>query len=213
MRQPIFSTAGERSGVPLTVAPSARMGHELEAVERALHIMGSVFAGPRSVVFLTLEALRSDPLGPAHRTEKLAEVVAEHCRVTLAAPSGSSFPKGPFETLEIGPPEHPDLTRALAGHDVVVVQTLPSPRQLLAVRRHAPRLVVDMVAPLALEAAEIAANGGANSAMTRWRMREQIAHLALADLALCTNERQRDLALGAALAARALAHDPSRVPL
>jgi glycosyltransferase involved in cell wall biosynthesis len=166
--------------------------------------MAPVPGSRTSVVFLTTEPLVERPPGPAHRTLRLAEAVARHCRVTVAAPRGSVFPEGPFETIETGPRGDTDLPAALAGHDVAVVQNLPSPRQLLAVRRHVPHLVVDMIAPLAFEAAEIASNDAARRAVTRWRMNEQVAHLMLADLVLCTNERQRDLALGAGLTAAAL---------
>jgi glycosyltransferase involved in cell wall biosynthesis len=163
-----------------------------------------------SVVFLAKEPLTPSPPGPALRTAKLAEAAAAHCDVTLAAPRGSVFPDGPFGTRDSGPVDDPDIARAIAGHDVAVVPTLPSPRQLLAARRHAPHLVVDMVAPLALEAAEIGNDGAARAAITRWRIREQVAHLVLADLVLCTNDRQRDLALGMGLAGGALGRHPTR---
>jgi glycosyltransferase involved in cell wall biosynthesis len=155
------------------------------------------------VLFLAPEPLGPNTLGPTHRTVKLAEAVAEHCAVTLAAPGPSTFPDGPFRTIETGPLHDQDLVSALAGQDVAVVQPLFSPRQLLRARRSVPRLVVDMLAPLALEAAEIGADPRERAAAARWRIREQIAHLKLADLVLCSNDRQRDLAIGAALAAGA----------
>jgi glycosyltransferase involved in cell wall biosynthesis len=154
----------------------------------------------RSVVFLAPEPLRPSITGPARRTVKLAEVVAEHCRVTLAAPSPSTFPDGPFRTIDTGPLDDQDLAAALAGHDVAVVQTLPSPRQLLTAMRSGARLVVDLIAPLALEALEVDADAG-RAAVVRWRAREMVSHLAAADLVLCSNERQRDLLFGAGLAA------------
>jgi glycosyltransferase involved in cell wall biosynthesis len=166
-----------------------------------------------SVVFVVTEPLGPSPPAPARRMIKLAEAVASHCDVTLAAPDGSVFPVGPFRTRETGAAGNPDMARAIAGHDVAVVPTLPSPRQLLVARRHAPHLVVDMIAPLALEAAEIGSDTPTRAAMTRWRIREQIAHMGLADLVVCTNERQRDLALGMAFAGAALGRDPSRRPL
>jgi glycosyltransferase involved in cell wall biosynthesis len=155
----------------------------------------------RSVLIVAPEPLRASPTGPARRALKLAEVVAEHCPVTLAAPDPSTFPDGPFRTLATGPIDDQRLAAAFAEHDVVVVQVLPSPRQLLAATRHARRLVVDLIAPLALEALEIAGDPGRRRAIVRWRTREMVAHLAAADLILCTNDRQRDLLVGAALAA------------
>jgi glycosyltransferase involved in cell wall biosynthesis len=121
--------------------------------------------------------------------------------VTLAAPTPSAFPAGPFRTLETGPPHAQALAQAVRGHDIAVVQTLPSPRQLVAVRRHVPRLVVDLIAPLALELALTGKGGAARRSVVRWRAREMVAHLAAADLVLCTNDRQRDLMVGAGLAA------------
>lgn len=172
-----------------------------------------VAAADTSVLFLAPEPLGATETGPARRTVKLAEAVAEHCSVTLAAPGPSRFPEGPFRVLETGPPDDGGLGAALAGHDVAVVQTLPSPRQLLTVRRNVRHLVVDLLAPLALEAAEIGPAGPARGALARWRVRELLAHLALADLVLCTNERQCDLAIGAALASGQLGGDGARPSL
>jgi glycosyltransferase involved in cell wall biosynthesis len=105
------------------------------------------------------------------------------------------------------------LAAAMAAHDVVVVQALPSPRQLIAAVHHAGRLVVDLIAPLALELAEVEADRAARRrAAVRWRSREMVAHIAAADLVLCGNERLRDLALGAGMAAGLLASHAA-VPL
>jgi glycosyltransferase involved in cell wall biosynthesis len=161
----------------------------------------------RSVLFLAPEPLRESLTGPARRTVKLAEVVARHCAVTLAAPSPSVFPGGPFRTQETGPVDDQALAPLFAAHDVVVVQSLPSPRQLLAALRHARRLVVDLVAPRALEAREIGPDDGARRSAVRWREREMVAHLHAADLVLCANERQRDLYVGAWLASGRVGDD------
>lgn len=136
---------------------------------------------------------------------KLAECVAEQCEVTLAAPAPSIFPDGPFRTLETGPRNDQRLAEAFAQHDVTVIQVLPSPRQLLTAVRHAQRLVVDMIAPLALELAETVVDGAARDAIVNWRARELTAHLAAADMVMCSNEKQRDLMIGAALGAGLLA--------
>jgi glycosyltransferase involved in cell wall biosynthesis len=158
-------------------------------------------APARSVLFLSPEPLHASLTGPARRAVKLAEVVAEHCAVTLAAPDPSVFPPGPFRAVGTGAAHDQRLDEALTGHDVVVVQTLPSPRQLLAVRRRAPRLVVDLLAPLALEASQMAGDPATRRAVVRWRAREMVAHMAVADLVVCSNDKQRDLLLGAGLAA------------
>ena len=169
--------------------------------------MPPMAATPRrtSVVFLAPEPLLERETGPNRRTVKLAETTAETCSVTLAAPSPSVFPDGPFRTLETGPVHAQDLRSVVGGHDVAVVQTLPSPRQLLVARRCARRLVVDLPAPPPLEASWLGPDGAARDALARWRMRHLIAHVAAADLVLCGNERQRDLVLGAALATGAMA--------
>jgi glycosyltransferase involved in cell wall biosynthesis len=164
-------------------------------------------------MFLAPEPLRPDLTGPARRAVKLAEAVAERCAVTLAAPAPSTFPEGPFRTLETGPIHNQSLAAAMAAHDVVVVQTLPSPRQLASAVRHAPHLVVDLIAPLALEVSQLAAyDERARDAALRWRAREMVMHVAAADLVLCTNEKQHDLVVGAALASGLLESD-SGAPL
>lgn len=115
--------------------------------------------------------------------------------VTLAAPTGSTFPDGPFATEEVGPLDDLRLADALQRHDIAVVQVLHSPRLLLSAIRHARWLVVDAIAPFAYEAAE----GGVPETVVAWRARQLAAHVAAADLLLCTNERQKDLLNGIAL--------------
>ncbi|HEX2087264.1 MAG TPA: glycosyltransferase, partial [Solirubrobacteraceae bacterium] len=154
------------------------------------------------VLVLAPEPLHPSPTGPSRRALRLAEAIAAECPVTLAAPAPSEFPDGPFRTIETGPRHDQELARAFAGHDVAVVQTLPSPRQLLVARRHAPRLVVDLIAAFALELREMG-----DDAAVRWRVREMVAHLAAADLVVCSNEHQRDLVIGVGMAAGLL--DPA----
>jgi glycosyltransferase involved in cell wall biosynthesis len=137
--------------------------------------------------------------GPTRRAVKLAEIASEHCEVTLAAPSPSVFPEGPFRTLETGPMNDQRLTEAMASHDVTVLQMLPSPRQILNALRSAPRIVLDLIAPFALEVAEMGLEGGNREAIARWRTRELVALVTAADLVLCSNEKQRDLLLGVGL--------------
>jgi glycosyltransferase involved in cell wall biosynthesis len=179
-------------------APHSRLRRESAAPRRSPET--GVQPTATSVLFLSPEPLAASPTGPARRTVKLAEAAAERCKVTLAAPAPSVFPDGPFRTLETGPPDDQRLAGAARSHDVVVVQTLPSPRQLFAVRRHARVLVVDLIAPVALEMMEVRDDPG-RRATVRWRAREMVAHMAAADLVICSNERQRDLATGAGMAA------------
>lgn len=161
-----------------------------------------------TVLFLAPEPVHAAATGPARRALKLAEVVAAHCDVTLAAPAPSTFPEGPFRTLETEPGAGGRVAAAFAAHDISVVQTLPSPRALLAAHRRAPRLVVDLIAPLALEVSEIDGDASRRSTVVEWRARQMVSHLAAADMVLCTNERQRDLLVGAALGSGLLAASP-----
>jgi glycosyltransferase involved in cell wall biosynthesis len=155
-----------------------------------------------SVLVVAPEPVGPSAIGPARRAAKLAEVVGAECEVTLAAPSPSTFPEGPYRTLDTGPVDDQRLAGAFARHDVTVVQALPSPRQLLAAIRRCRHLVVDMIAPLAFEAAQAPGQGPAQRRATAgWRVRQLADHLRAADLVLCTNERQRDLFIGAATVA------------
>jgi glycosyltransferase involved in cell wall biosynthesis len=160
----------------------------------------------KAVLFVSPAPVGPQLTGPARRAIKLALAVAEHCPVTLAAPAPSDFRDLPLRTLETRPGNDSRLAGAIAAHEVVVVQTLPSPRQLATARLRARHLVVDMIAPLALEASETGARRGARAAVARWRARELVAHLRAADLVLCSNERQRDFMIGAAVAAGAAGH-------
>lgn len=163
------------------------------------------------MLFVSPGPVGPDVTSPARRALKLAEAVGEHCRVTLAAPAPSEFPDGPFAVLETGASGEEGLATAMREHDVVLVQTMPSPRLLIGAIRAARRLVVDLIAPLALEASEVTTGAPARRrALTRWRERELVAHLAAADLVLCSNEKQRDLITGAALGAGVLALDGAR---
>src|SRR5918911_704223 len=81
--------------------------------------MPPMAATPRrtSVVFLAPEPLLEGETGPNRRTVKLAETTAETCSVTLAAPSPSVFPDGPFRTLETGPVHAQDLRSVVCGNE------------------------------------------------------------------------------------------------
>ena len=161
------------------------------------------------MLFLAAVPRGPELTGPARRALKLAEVVGERCPVTLAAPSPSEFPEGPFRVLETGPVQDQRLGAAFAEHDVAVVQLLPSPRHLIGAIRRSTRLVVDVLTPVALEVSELPADPG-RRALISWRLRELLAYLVAADLVLCTNERQRDLLIGTVLGARLL--DPGDMP-
>lgn len=163
------------------------------------------------MLFLAPEPLGPDAVAASRRAAKLAEAVGRELPVTLAAPDPSTFPDGPFRTLGTGPVHDQRLAGAFAEHEVCVVQTLLSPRQLLSAIRHARHLVVDLLAPLAFEAAHMPGQGAdERRAITNWRVRQLVDHLVAADLVLCTNERQRDLLMGAATAAAGTVPDPAR---
>ena len=101
-------SAGRRPRAPRAQRPSGRVRPPRIVVRtRALHELsghhdlGSALTLPahathRSVLILAPEPLTESATGPAQRAVKLAEAVAEHCQVTLAAPAPSVFPDGPF---------------------------------------------------------------------------------------------------------------------
>lgn len=182
------------------------------ATNRGVARIAAVSARPRSVLVLA-----PDPLGPGEnaaskRAARLATILGDDgCRVTLAAPDPSTFPDGPYRTLGTGPVHDQRLRVAFAEHDVSVVQPL-APRILLAAVRHARHLVVDVHAPLAFEALLMPGQDPAQQrAMARWRTQQLGAHLAAADLVLCTNDRQRDLLAGVATLAAEAVPDPRRL--
>jgi hypothetical protein len=138
--------------------------------------------------------------GNAIRAYELAKVLGEHAEVTLAAPSSGSV-----EGVEHRPFDREDpraLRALLRGVDVVV--TLPQNPVVTAVlRRSAARIVYDLYDPKPLQLLEAFASAGrlTRRYWSRIALDHVLAALALGDRLVCASERQRDLWIGAMLAA------------
>jgi Glycosyl transferases group 1 len=135
--------------------------------------------------------------GPAIRAMELARVLADHCRVTLAAPPPSRPEDPRLELLETTSQDFDRLLAALKTHDVVIAQQLPA--QLLRYVQKLPiRYVADLYNPLMIELLEALADAGAPRAQSlAGRLTRTVrAQCAVADFAICASEKQRDLWLG-----------------
>ena len=135
--------------------------------------------------------------GPAIRAVELARVLAEHCRVTLAAPGPSRVDHPGVELLEASASDFDVLLDALRSHDVVVAQQLP-PQLLRYVQKLPIRYVADLYNPLMIELLEALADAGAprEHSLARRLTRAVNAQCAAADFVICASEKQRDLWLG-----------------
>jgi glycosyltransferase involved in cell wall biosynthesis len=149
------------------------------------------------VLVVSAEPVGARMAGPAIRAYELARALADHARVTLAAPAPSELGDERVTLLQAGLADYDALTAAVGAHDVVVAQVLP-PRLLSRVWRRPARLVVDLYNPTVVEAIEAtkAKAPGSRGRINRIVGRAAAAHLAAADLAVCASERQRDLWLG-----------------
>jgi glycosyltransferase involved in cell wall biosynthesis len=135
--------------------------------------------------------------GPAIRAVELARVLAEHCRVTLAAPGPSRIEDPQLDLLEATSADFDLLLAAIRTHDVVVAQQLPA--QLLRYVEKLPvRYVADLYNPLMIELLEALADAGAprERSLARRLTRAVFAQCAAADFVICASEKQRDLWLG-----------------
>jgi glycosyltransferase involved in cell wall biosynthesis len=146
------------------------------------------------VLFVSAEPVGAAMAGPAIRVVELARVLAQHCDVTVAAPSPSDPGLVPGRLLEAGFADFEVLLAALREHDVVVAQQFP-PQLLRYAARLPIRYVADLYNPLMIEVLEAAGgDGGDSSARRAWR--SMLGQCAVADLVLCASEKQRDLWLG-----------------
>jgi hypothetical protein len=146
------------------------------------------------VLFVSAEPVGEAMAGPAIRVVELARVLAEHCDVTVAAPSPSDPEVVPGRLLDAGFADFETLLRALREHEVVVAQQFP-PQLLRYAARLPIRYVADLYNPLMIEVLEASGRDGGESAARRaWR--SMLGQCAVADLVLCASEKQRDLWLG-----------------
>jgi glycosyltransferase involved in cell wall biosynthesis len=146
-----------------------------------------------------------DPTGPelggnAMRATELARALGAHGEVTLLAPG--SAPPAPVAHAAWDPDAPRTLRPLLAGADAVV-STPQSPEATAELRRSGARLVLDLYDPFPLAALE------AHAGATPWRRRFHtmlagdsfLEGMRAAHHLICASERQRDLWLGALLAA------------
>jgi glycosyltransferase involved in cell wall biosynthesis len=145
------------------------------------------------VLFISAEPIGAAMAGPAIRVLELARAVAEHCRVTVAAPPPSEVTDTRFELIEASLSDFERLLEAVRRHDVVVAQRLP-PQLLRYVARMPVRFVADLYNPQMIEVLEAIGDGSADSARIAWR--SMLGQCAVADLVICASEKQRDLWLG-----------------
>jgi glycosyltransferase involved in cell wall biosynthesis len=144
------------------------------------------------VLFISSEPLGASIAGPAIRVLELARAVAAHCDVTVAAPGPSDAGDAPVEVLEAELADFDRLLEALRNTDVVVAQRLP-PQLLRYVARMPVRFVADLYNPQMIEVLEAFDEPGPDH---RRAWRSMLGHLAVADMAICASEKQRDLWLG-----------------
>jgi glycosyltransferase involved in cell wall biosynthesis len=135
--------------------------------------------------------------GPAIRALELARVLAEHCRVTVAAPGPTRVEDPRIELLEVTTTDFDRMFEALRSHEVVVAQQLP-PQLLRYVEKLPIRYVADLYNPLMVELLEALADARVprEASLARRLTRMVLAQCAVADFVICASEKQRDLWLG-----------------
>jgi glycosyltransferase involved in cell wall biosynthesis len=161
---------------------------------------------PRRIVVLTRDRTGPELGGNAVRAAELARVLAAHGDVTLTSPGEA--PDGPFEHIPWEPERPRGLRGVLADADVVVA-TPQSPAAAAELRRCGAKLILDAYDPFPLAVLE----GHRDGSRLLRRVHVTLARdaylggLRSAHHVICASERQRDLWLGAMLAAGLLKPD------
>lgn len=135
--------------------------------------------------------------GNAIRAFELAKVLAQHAEVTLAAPSS---PGGQSEVRQV--PLDSDDARRLQAFDIVLA--LPQgPARSAQLRRCGARIVYDLYDPKPLQMLESMAGKRRleRAYWARLALDHTLEALQRGDFLICAGDRQRDLWLGALLAA------------
>jgi len=157
--------------------------------------------GRQRVLVISEDPVGEEMGGNAIRAFELAKVLAQHAEVKLAAPSSAAaqteLPQVPLDADE---PQR--LVSEL--RDVDVVLTLPQgPGRSAQLRRSNARVVYDLYDPKPLQMFE--AMAGKRPAERAYWARIALDHtleaLLAGDFLICAGDRQRDLWLGALLAA------------
>ena len=155
-----------------------------------------------SVLVISEDPVGAEMGGNAIRAYEVARALSEHAEVTLAAPASGGAAPG-VEHVPFDRESPRELGAQLRGIDVVV--TLPQNPVITSVlRRSRARIVYDLYDPKVLQSMEAHAT---SSTITRqyWStitLDHLLEALSLGDYFMCASERQRDLWIGAMLAAR-----------
>jgi glycosyltransferase involved in cell wall biosynthesis len=159
-----------------------------------------------TVLFITGDPVGAEMGGNAIRAYELARAVAPHADAVLAAPQGRGASPSTVR-IERFDPARPEALRPLIDAARAIV-TPPQGAEVTAwLRRSEAALIYDLYDPGALETLEI--HAVASSARRRlWAtlaVDQLLDALHLGNRFICATERQRDLWLGAMVAARLIA--------
>jgi glycosyltransferase involved in cell wall biosynthesis len=154
------------------------------------------------VLVISEDPVGAEMGGNAIRAYELARALASHADVTLAAPTSAGDADLAVERMPFDREDTRGLRLLLRGVDVVV--SLPqNPVVAALLRRSQARIVYDLYDPKPLQMLEAFAS--ASPVRRRYHSRLALDHvlgaLSDGDYLLCASERQRDLWIGAMLAA------------
>jgi glycosyltransferase involved in cell wall biosynthesis len=162
-----------------------------------------------SVLLVCTDRIGERMAGVGVRYVELAHVLrsAGH-GVTVAAPTGSERPEADWELVVYAPGDARQLSEVVAGADAVVSPVLPA----AVVQRARPsvaRWIFDLYDPEPLESLELLTERPRLEAGLRHRLLldRVTAALRAGDAFVCASERQRDLWLGALMAAGRLTQE------
>lgn len=156
----------------------------------------------QQLLILSHDVIGTRMAGPGIRYWELARVLRDACAVTLAAPTPIDLAPQGFATAHYTPGDPISLAALTVAADVVLANgvVLAANPELAAI---APPLLIDLYDPTLLENLELfrtaaPAERAERTAADRELLQRQ---LAAGDAFLCATERQRDLFIGALMAA------------
>lgn len=154
-------------------------------------------ASRRHVLVVSHDRVHSRMAGPGIRYRELARVLAEHFRVTLAAPGETDLPGARFSVKPYERGDWNSLAEAADNADVILLcgDTLADFPSLVSQRAS---LVVDGYDPHTVETLALWAEEDPAVQMARHAERREILRLQCqcGDFFVCASERQRDWWLG-----------------
>lgn len=154
------------------------------------------------VLLVAIDRVGTRMAGPAIRYWELANVLATQCDVELAVPGATDLEPDGFRVREVDLDDSAALARLAAEFDVVVAERLPVPAMRRLARARV-RTIYDLYAPRLLENVALEARSKPDARSDFYRMTKLVQDVALSsgDAFVCASERQRDLWLGALMAA------------